>query len=222
MKQGDGLNKSDRTLTEYFAGVYDSPRNRSTLSAPFLPDANLLADSEAFIMSRLVLSLDCERIIRNSSLKTDHSWLYSYLTGISWLVMILSITCSLAVLLYNAVSGFDWTATTVVWFAWKAVVGRSHARAARAPIIFGLQVVIAALKIIVVGPLIVVVAVTLLNKETIVTNISLYSSFRLPSLCIIRIITLLIVPCSVQSSLKFLKFEMAQNPPEWLYFKTLL
>ena len=109
-----------------------------------------------------------------------------YLTGISWLVMILSITCSLAALLYNAVPRFDWTSTTVVWFAWKAVVGRSHARAARAPIIFGLQVVITALKIIVVGPLIVVVAVTLLNKETIVTNIRLYSSFRLPSLRIIK------------------------------------
>ena len=118
--------------------------------------------------------------------KTHHSWLYSYLTGISWLVMILSITCSLAALLYNAVSRFDWTATTVVWFAWKAVVGRSHARAARAPIIFGLQVVIAALKIIVVGPLIVVVAVTLLNKETIVINVRLHSSFRLPSLFIIK------------------------------------
>ena len=127
-----------------------------------------------------------ERIIRNSSSKTKHSWLCSYLTGISWLVMILSITCSLAALLYNAVPRFDWTSTTVVWFAWKTVVGRSHARAARAPIIFGLQVVITALKIIVVGPLIVVVAVTLLNKETIVTIIRLYSSFRLPSLRILK------------------------------------
>ena len=114
VKQGDGRNKSDRTLTEYFAGVYDSPRNRSTLSAPFLPDANLLANGEAFIMSRLVFSIYYERIIRNSSLKTEHSWLYSYLTGISWLVVILRITCSLAAPLYNAVSGFDWTATTVV------------------------------------------------------------------------------------------------------------
>ena len=83
--------------------------------------------------------------------------------------MILGITCSLATLLYNAVSGFDWTATTVVCFAWKTVVGRSHARAAGAAIIFGVQVVVTALKIIVIGPLIVVVAVTLLNKETIVT-----------------------------------------------------
>ena len=105
--------------------------------------------------------------------------------------MIVSITCSLAALLYNAVPRFDWTATTVVRFAWKAVVGRSHARAARAPIIFGYQVVVTARKIIVVGPLTVVVAVTLLNKETIVTNIRLNSSFRLPKLCFIRIIRML-------------------------------
>ena len=137
-------------------------------------------------VSSSTLNVYYERIIRNSSLKTDHSWLYSYLTGISWLVLILSITCSLAALLYNAVSGFDWTATTVVRFAWKAVVGRSHARAARAPIIFGYQVVVTARNIIVVGPLTVVVAVTLLNKETIVTNIRLYSSFRLPSLRILK------------------------------------
>lgn len=83
--------------------------------------------------------------------------------------MILGITCSLATLLYNAVSGFDWTATTVVSFAWKTVVGRSHARAAGAAIIFGVQVVVTARKIIFIGPLIVVVAVTLLNKETIAT-----------------------------------------------------
>ena len=165
MKQGDPLNQSDRTLTEYFAGVYDNLRSQSTLSAPFLPDPKLPANSAAFIMSRLVLLIYYEWIIRHCSLKTEHSWLNYYLTGISWLVMIRSITCSLAALLYNAVSGFDWTATTVVWFTWKAVVGRSHARAARAPIILGFQVVVTALKIIVVGPLIVAVAVTLLNTK---------------------------------------------------------
>jgi len=67
-------------------------------------------------------------------------------------------------MLYNAVSGFDWTATTVVCFAGKAVVGRSHARTAGAPIIFGLQVVVTALEIVVVAPLIVAVAVTLLAR----------------------------------------------------------
>ena len=64
VKQSDALNQSARTLTEYFAGVYDNLRNRSALSAPFLPDPKLLANSETFIMSRLVLSTYHERIIR--------------------------------------------------------------------------------------------------------------------------------------------------------------
>lgn len=66
---------------------------------------------------------------------------------------------------YHAEPCFDWTTTTVMCFTWKAVVGRSHACAIRAAVIFCLQVIVAALQIVVIGPLVIVVAVALLGNN---------------------------------------------------------
>lgn len=79
--------------------------------------------------------------------------------------MILSVASPLVAILYNAVSWVDWTAASVMCFARKAVVRGAHARATDTSVIFGLQVVVTALKIVVVGPLIFVVAVTLLEEN---------------------------------------------------------
>ena len=50
-------------------------------------------------------------------------------------------------------------------FTREAVIGCSYACSIHAPVVLGLHVIVTALKVIVVGPLFVVVAITLLKKK---------------------------------------------------------
>lgn len=68
----------------------------------------------------------------------------SYLTRISWFVMVLGVASPFAAVHYNAMSWFDWTAATVMTFTGKAVVRSPHTCTTRAPVIFGLHVVVTA------------------------------------------------------------------------------
>ena len=56
-------------------------------------------------------------------------WTVAYLTRISLLGVVRCVTCSLAPLLYYAISRLDCTAAAVMCFTGQAVVRRSHARA---------------------------------------------------------------------------------------------
>ena len=83
--------------------------------------------------------------------------------GLKWFV----VTFSLPLLLYYAISRLNWTAAAVMCFTGQAVVGRSHARATQTAVVFCLQIGVVALKVIVVGPSIIVVTVTFLRRSRV-------------------------------------------------------